>query len=279
MEEAVTLFNSELNNLALNLYLHGCGSAIRLKGFGNLEEDGGRRVMFGLSERIIAFIYLMAQHLACLFGQFSSTVERGLFRKRVNVKKFPKCSIPIQLSEGCPHMTCICKFEFCWTCLSPWTNEHVEMPCEASTSSSSSGESDDISEAVFLSEAEIYYKRLFSLRAGQYLKWICAFAHQHRLDVVKFVGIKEEAEQQLEGLISCAVASASTKIREVELLSCTKKTRKSYDNMVAKRRWDCRYFLLVDCHMAEKRQGKKSVALEPYALEKAGDIRVHELKL
>ena len=58
MEEAVTLFNSELNNLALNLYLHGYGSAIRLKGFGNLEEDGGRRVTFGLSERIISFIYL-----------------------------------------------------------------------------------------------------------------------------------------------------------------------------------------------------------------------------
>ena len=58
MEEAVILFNSKLNNLALNLYLHGCGSAIHLKGFGNLEEDGGRRVMFGLSERIIAFIYL-----------------------------------------------------------------------------------------------------------------------------------------------------------------------------------------------------------------------------
>uniref|UniRef100_A0A0D3BMN8 SWIM-type domain-containing protein n=1 Tax=Brassica oleracea var. oleracea TaxID=109376 RepID=A0A0D3BMN8_BRAOL len=115
-------------------------------------------------------------------------IDVAQIAKRVNVKKLPKCSIPIQLSEGCQHMTCICKFEFCWTCLSPWTNEHVEMPCEASTSSFSSGESDDISEAVFLSEAEIYYKRLFSLR--QYLKWICAFAHQHRLDVVKFVGIK-----------------------------------------------------------------------------------------
>ncbi|KAH0913992.1 hypothetical protein HID58_028438 [Brassica napus] len=65
------------------------------------------------------------------------------------------------------------------TCLSSWTNEHVEMPCEA-----------------------------------------------------------KEAEQQLEGLISCAVASASTKMREVELLSCTKKTRKSYDNMVTKLRWE-----------------------------------------
>ncbi|KAL0853478.1 hypothetical protein Bca101_058630 [Brassica carinata] len=155
-----------------------------------------------------------------------------------------------------------------WTCLSLWASEHVEMLCEPSRPSFSSGESDDISEAVFPSEAEIHYKRLFSLREqGEFKKkkkkkkafvsrlptqtlsyqifrcrsiskWICAFAHHHRLDIDKFVGIKEEAEEQLEGWILGAVASASTKMREVELLACTKKTRKSYDNMVARLRWE-----------------------------------------
>ena len=42
---------------------------------------------------------------------------------------------------------------------------------------------------------------------------------QHILIVPLPFFFAEEAEQQLEGLISCAVASASTKMREVELLS------------------------------------------------------------
>ncbi|KAH0913995.1 hypothetical protein HID58_028441, partial [Brassica napus] len=34
------------------------------------------------------------------------------------------------------------------------------------------------------------------------------------------------------------VTSTSTKMREVELLACNKKTKKSYDNMVTRLRWE-----------------------------------------
>ncbi|KAI3880484.1 hypothetical protein MKX03_001692 [Papaver bracteatum] len=38
----------------------------------------------------------------------------------VNSKSFPKCKKPIQKNEGCTHMRCHCKFDFCWLCLVDW---------------------------------------------------------------------------------------------------------------------------------------------------------------
>jgi len=38
---------------------------------------------------------------------------------RMNSKKCPKCQTTIEKNNGCNHMTCrLCKFEFCWNCLS-----------------------------------------------------------------------------------------------------------------------------------------------------------------
>ncbi|XP_062192342.1 probable E3 ubiquitin-protein ligase ARI8 [Phragmites australis] len=44
-----------------------------------------------------------------------------------NSKPCPKCKRPIEKNQGCMHMTCTppCKFEFCWLCLSAWS-EHGE---------------------------------------------------------------------------------------------------------------------------------------------------------
>merc|ERR1711964_584253 len=35
-------------------------------------------------------------------------------------KPCPSCNNPIQKDDGCNHMTCTCRHEFCWTCLGPY---------------------------------------------------------------------------------------------------------------------------------------------------------------
>lgn len=45
-----------------------------------------------------------------------------------NTKKCPICSVRIEKGQGCNHMKCSnkgCRFEFCWTCLGPWS-EHSQ---------------------------------------------------------------------------------------------------------------------------------------------------------
>lgn len=42
-----------------------------------------------------------------------------------NTKPCPKCKRPIEKNQGCMHMTCPCKYEFCWLCSGPWA-EHGE---------------------------------------------------------------------------------------------------------------------------------------------------------
>lgn len=39
-----------------------------------------------------------------------------------NTKKCPRCNNAIEKNKGCNHMTCKCKFEFCWYCLEECTN-------------------------------------------------------------------------------------------------------------------------------------------------------------
>ena len=53
-------------------------------------------------------------------------------------KECPKCRVRIERTGGCDHMTCearsvkgrICKHEFCWSCLAPWTYEEHNLGCE-----------------------------------------------------------------------------------------------------------------------------------------------------
>ncbi|XP_021294411.1 probable E3 ubiquitin-protein ligase RNF144A-B [Herrania umbratica] len=57
--------------------------------------------------------------------------ERGredlMVRKLVKENKWrrcPSCHIIVERTEGCPHMTCRCKFEFCYACGAEWTQDH-----------------------------------------------------------------------------------------------------------------------------------------------------------
>lgn len=49
-------------------------------------------------------------------------------------KKCPSCNVNIQKNEGCNHMTCKCKFQFCWVCLKPWNEaNHDYYRCNQSS--------------------------------------------------------------------------------------------------------------------------------------------------
>lgn len=41
-----------------------------------------------------------------------------------NTKPCPKCHVNIQKNGGCMHITCKCKFEFCWVCMGDWSRRH-----------------------------------------------------------------------------------------------------------------------------------------------------------
>jgi ariadne-1 len=45
---------------------------------------------------------------------------------KANTKTCPSCKEPIVKNEGCMHMTCRCKHEFCWLCLGSWKKHGSE---------------------------------------------------------------------------------------------------------------------------------------------------------
>eukprot|EP00915_Cephaloidophora_sp_WS-2016_P004582 GHVH01006130.1.p1 GENE.GHVH01006130.1~~GHVH01006130.1.p1 ORF type:complete len:461 (+),score=53.06 GHVH01006130.1:1851-3233(+) len=46
--------------------------------------------------------------------------------KLANTKSCPKCGHDIEKNSGCMHITCCCRFEFCWLCQKEWRN-HSSM--------------------------------------------------------------------------------------------------------------------------------------------------------
>lgn len=44
--------------------------------------------------------------------------------KKKSWQKCPKCKMYVEKSEGCVHITCRCKYEFCYRCGAKWSDSH-----------------------------------------------------------------------------------------------------------------------------------------------------------
>ncbi|XP_031392648.1 probable E3 ubiquitin-protein ligase RNF144A-B isoform X2 [Punica granatum] len=69
--------------------------------------------------------------VACMEFQALNEDERGsddlLLRKLANEKNWrrcPQCKFFVERTQGCPHIICRCKFEFCYGCGSAWSESH-----------------------------------------------------------------------------------------------------------------------------------------------------------
>ncbi|KAG4199372.1 hypothetical protein ERO13_A05G142700v2 [Gossypium hirsutum] len=69
--------------------------------------------------------------ISCEEYQKLSEDERGsedlMVRNLAKEKKWnrcPRCHIIVERTEGCLHMTCWCKYEFCYACGAEWTHDH-----------------------------------------------------------------------------------------------------------------------------------------------------------
>ncbi|KAG9003805.1 hypothetical protein FRB93_010821 [Tulasnella sp. JGI-2019a] len=45
-----------------------------------------------------------------------------------NWRRCPSCHVIVELTQGCNHMICACKFEFCFRCLSDWKGKCTSVP-------------------------------------------------------------------------------------------------------------------------------------------------------
>ncbi|KAE8700740.1 P-loop containing nucleoside triphosphate hydrolases superfamily protein [Hibiscus syriacus] len=69
--------------------------------------------------------------ISCEEYQTLSEDERGrddlMVRNLAKEKKWrncPSCRFMVERTEGCPHMTCRCRYQFCYACGAKWTHDH-----------------------------------------------------------------------------------------------------------------------------------------------------------
>jgi ariadne-1 len=66
-----------------------------------------------------------------------------------NTKPCPKCSSRIEKNQGCNHMTCQqCKFEFCWICMSSWSEHDANTGGYYRCNKFVASDSNDVSDAA-----------------------------------------------------------------------------------------------------------------------------------
>ncbi|PWA79283.1 IBR domain, Zinc finger, RING/FYVE/PHD-type, E3 ubiquitin ligase RBR family [Artemisia annua] len=67
------------------------------------------------------------------FGKLNMTNKKGkkdyeklamALAKKNKWKKCPNCKFFVEKAEGCVHITCRCKYEFCYDCGNKWTSNH-----------------------------------------------------------------------------------------------------------------------------------------------------------
>jgi hypothetical protein len=95
------------------------------------DRDAGR------SEEEVALLPLMklspTHHCAWHRGRTCEEYDRDARRRKEEVamlqllknwpekfKQCPRCQNGVEKNEGCDHMTCRCKHQFCWLCLAPY---------------------------------------------------------------------------------------------------------------------------------------------------------------
>ncbi|XP_012838820.1 PREDICTED: putative E3 ubiquitin-protein ligase ARI6 isoform X1 [Erythranthe guttata] len=62
-------------------------------------------------------------------GGKSDKIVKMLAKKR-NWQKCPKCKMYVEKAEGCLHITCRCKYEFCYRCGSKWSESESHGNCK-----------------------------------------------------------------------------------------------------------------------------------------------------
>lgn len=73
------------------------------------------------------------------------------FWVRKNAKPCPGCRAPIEKTQGCNHMTCTCRVEFCWLCLTKLRSHSENHTCNR-YDPTNDAENDSARRALFVAE-------------------------------------------------------------------------------------------------------------------------------